>query len=332
MINNLQVLRAFAAFNIVLSHAVWMAGSYGWNGVIFHLISEWAVNGVDVFFVISGFIMFYIQHENPRSPYEFLKNRIRRIVPLYWSVILLMVAMVLLMPAMFRQATFDATHTLTSLLFISHAAGFQHPVLVPGWTLEFEMLFYMLFAASMYLRAIPTLLSVLVLLGIAYFVFDVSAIVFEFPMGMLAGYLYVNARFKRAGYLFIAIGALGLLSSLFYTTEVTRVLVWGVPAFFLVLGSCYVPQIGKGVWVMLGGASYAIYLIHTMTLPFYFKVVKLIGITPQGWGVDVAVLGCLVFSAIGGVALYRFYERPMDKLIAGRYSWPLMFKFGVRIK
>lgn len=333
MINNLQVLRAFAALNIVLCHAVWMTGSYGAKTTVLQLISDWAVNGVDVFFVISGFVMFYIQNTNPRSPIDFFKNRIKRIVPLYWTVTLIFTAAVLLLPVMFRQATFDSMHTLTSLLFVSHAAGFAHPVLVPGWTLEFEMLFYVLFAVAAYIKPVPPILTASVLLAVTHFLFGVHAIILEFILGMLAGYLYVNQRFKSAGYLMLGIGVLGLFSSIFYTIDLShRVLVWGLPAFFLVLGSCYIRQIGRGFLVLLGSASYGIYLMHTLTLPIYFKLIKVGGLVPRGLWADLSVLGCMAFTAAVGVVIYRFYERPVDRVLSQWHAWPLLFRFGARAK
>ncbi|MCW1512823.1 acyltransferase family protein, partial [Acinetobacter baumannii] len=84
MINNIQALRAFAALNVVFYHIIGASISYDLPTSSFLFIKEWGQNGVDIFFVISGFIMVFIQEKNRKSSFEFIKNRVERIVPVYW--------------------------------------------------------------------------------------------------------------------------------------------------------------------------------------------------------------------------------------------------------
>jgi peptidoglycan/LPS O-acetylase OafA/YrhL len=71
MINNLQILRAFAAINVVLFHIIGTSVSYGQGVVQFSFLEGWGANGVDIFFVISGFVMVYTQLKNPKSFFIF---------------------------------------------------------------------------------------------------------------------------------------------------------------------------------------------------------------------------------------------------------------------
>ena len=152
MINNLQALRAFAALNVLLFHCFSIGTIYGFKPKLLSFLEGWGGNGVDILFVMSGFVMVLVQGRSPKTPTQFFLNRLERIVPLYWSVTLLCVAVVLALPHAFKEASFDGRHALASLFFVSGFAGFRFPVLVQGWTVEYEMLFYLVFAASLLAR------------------------------------------------------------------------------------------------------------------------------------------------------------------------------------
>ena len=84
LLGNLQALRAIAAINVVLFHMIGSAESYGVHARWFPLLGKWGASGVDLFFVISGFVMVYAQARSPKGPVDFLLSRARRIVPIYW--------------------------------------------------------------------------------------------------------------------------------------------------------------------------------------------------------------------------------------------------------
>ena len=92
MIKNIQVLRAFAAIVVVMYHAVGLVEDYGFSYSSYKFLTfnvgYWGSFGVDIFFIISGYIMFMIQDKKNKSPFEFAIDRIKRIVPLYWLYLL----------------------------------------------------------------------------------------------------------------------------------------------------------------------------------------------------------------------------------------------------
>jgi peptidoglycan/LPS O-acetylase OafA/YrhL len=317
MINNLQALRAFAALSVVLFHTFGQTAKHaGGDSLLADFFGGWGNNGVDIFFVISGFIMVYIQHSNPKGALDFLTNRAKKIVPLYWSVTLLFAALLLLLPAAFNTAVFDFRHTWTSLLFVSRLNGYVFPIVDLGWTLEYEMFFYLLFGLSLALPRLSTLAVVpLILLG-CVLLSDINLIVLEFAFGMLAGWLFVQRRLQAWGWPLLLGGCAAMLVSLFFDIEaVPRVLRFGVPAFFIVLGACYVPQTGNRMLIMVGSASYSIYLLHALALPVFYKALKLARVPLHTTEADLISLGAVLFSAAVGILAYQLYEKPVARLL-----------------
>jgi peptidoglycan/LPS O-acetylase OafA/YrhL len=85
MITNIQLLRGVAALMVVVFHLVVKMQPFGFDGSQVSFLQ----GGVDIFFVISGFIMVHISHERERSGGQFMADRIIRIVPIYWLLTLL---------------------------------------------------------------------------------------------------------------------------------------------------------------------------------------------------------------------------------------------------
>jgi exopolysaccharide production protein ExoZ len=142
---SIQYARALAALAVVLAHT----GAYG-SGNAFHIGSA----GVDIFFVISGFVMWTTTASRAQTPADFIANRIVRIVPMYWLVTLALVIAAVCVPALFPRLKIDAGHVVASLLFMPSRSPFNGelwPVLVQGWTLNYEMFFYGVFALVLFI-------------------------------------------------------------------------------------------------------------------------------------------------------------------------------------
>ena len=166
--------------------------------------------GVSVFFVISGFIMYVTSRKLSAS--EFAKRRLVRIIPLYWGVTLLVVAVALLDPRGLQSTVLDATYITKSLIFVPYHNPGQHgalfPVLVPGWTLNYEMAFYTLFALALLAPARWRMVVIGSTLGIAALAgcmhsrpmmtslwgFYTSSLLLLFAAGIGLGMLYTKLR------------------------------------------------------------------------------------------------------------------------------------------
>jgi exopolysaccharide production protein ExoZ len=140
-VRSIQFLRGVAALGVLGFHAASRAGgSFGVGAA-----------GVDIFFVISGFIMWVVTSRRTPKPGQFLARRAERIVPLYWLVTLATATAAILAPSAFPAMRPTASHVVQSLFFIPHRdpTGLIAPLIVPGWTLNYEIFFYLLFAGSL---------------------------------------------------------------------------------------------------------------------------------------------------------------------------------------
>lgn len=259
----------------------------------------WGAAGVDVFFVISGFIMVHTNRDLSRSAAQFWLDRIIRIVPLYWLLTLLLVVILQTgaAPAGLHKA--DAGDILSSLFFIPdiRADGAPEPVLSLGWTLNYEMFFYAIFGLTLFLRSMA--LSVLVLallfsalavagLAVPGLASDVHAVRFythpimlEFVAGAALalafgrGWLSNWPAPRVAGWALAVAGAGAILATELVPAGVEQVWTWrvlfyGAPALLIVAGVLVLHEAGvrsRGqAWLALGAASYSIYLIHPLVM------------------------------------------------------------------
>ncbi len=158
-LNSLQCLRAIAACAVVFHHGVWFFTKnvpesctfanpklFGWIGGI---AKDVGAAGVDVFFVLSGFIMVYISRpysDGNKTVLDFIVRRLIRIYPLY--------ALVTLYYAGHQTSVmYNPGALFRSLLFVPYEwkPGVPEPVLGIAWTLYYEVLFYGYFAVSLFL-------------------------------------------------------------------------------------------------------------------------------------------------------------------------------------
>ena len=185
---NVQVLRAVAAILVVLFHSQAIGSNYGFRAHYLALFENWGWNGVDLFFVISGFIMVYIQRQRRDTPWRFAVNRLFRIGPLYWTLTLVMTALFLLQPKLFNTNGIGWPWVVSSLAFLSQATQHGMPVLFDGWTLEFEMLFYLIFALSLLHRSLGGALVAASLMIVTWAFLFKTWIMFEFLYGVAIGW------------------------------------------------------------------------------------------------------------------------------------------------
>ena len=181
-IRGLQVLRGIAACAVVYSHA-YRRAERSWAADIgsslvdpIRPVTQLGHFGVDLFFILSGFLMMHLHRDAfgaSGAPIEFLRRRLKRIVPLYWFLSALGLALLWLAPALFTYHTeIEWRWVLGCFAFVPWpmADGFSEPIIGAGWTLEYEMYFYVLFTlALIFSEGFIALCSVLlgsVLLGL----------------------------------------------------------------------------------------------------------------------------------------------------------------------
>ena len=326
MLHNIQILRAIAASLVVLQHSLLRGTWYGLPADDLSFLKGFGASGVDIFFVISGFIMAFSQANNEKKPVEFLKGRFVRIAPLYWSWMALIVLLILIAPSIFRTLVLDGPHLLFSGLFLSQLALSEPPFIDVGWTLEFEMMFYILFALTLNIK--KELYQRLVLFSsllIVAFALD-QTIMLEFMLGVMAfvfmSFVRENTRFAMP---LLVIGTTILLCDSILHFEVNRLLKWGIPAFLVVLGLVSLPDRSQKFGTYLGDASYSIYLVQVASIPLFYKIASIfcfqilvVDIEEFKYIGDFLLLGSIVFSIFSGIFLYEILEKPMTGFLRKR--------------
>ncbi|ALN73672.1 acyltransferase [Aureimonas sp. AU20] len=323
MIIQIQYLRGIAALMVVVFHAFDLLGRETGMDNPFRV----GALGVDIFFVISGFIIFVAAEKSEPRPAEFMIRRILRIVPLYWALTLLIAGVSLLRPDLLSSTVFDPKHLLASLFFVPMAhpkLGELFPVLIPGWTLNYEMAFYLVMAAALFAprgaRA-WIILAVLLLLvglgqaGIAIPAFYAQPILLEFGLGLLIGMAYRrNLRIDAgAGMIVTLVGFVALVW--LEPVELSRFLKAGLPAALIVggaaLGRRAPGRAGHPLMLLLGDASYSLYLTQAIVLPAMAKVWSSTGLLLGLVGGLPFVAFLTVVAALAGIVCYRLLEKPL---------------------
>lgn len=338
MIIPVQYLRGIAALMVVYHHISFQLAK-AQSDVVLPLAGLGAA-GVDIFFVISGFIMWITTRSAGLTPAQFLHRRIIRIVPLYWAVTAFLFAVAYFLPDLLGATEFNPVHALLSLFFIPaqhpRIDGEILPFFIQGWTLNYEMFFYAVFALAMAVNRAAMFAIIALALGAfaaaglvwtpenAILKFYASTLLFEFIGGMALGWLYL--RYPCApwplGWFLIALGAAALLA-----TGLTgyafgpngaapeRALAWGLPGLAIVAGAVYLAgprrSEGTGLFWALGASSYALYLTHLITLPALSLLWRKSLLGFEGAGAIGYVIAALLFSALGGWVAFVCFERPV---------------------
>jgi exopolysaccharide production protein ExoZ len=346
-----QWMRAAAALMIVVGHsggAVANIAEQARAGFTRPNILPWGA-GVDLFFVISGFIMVHASRRlfgQPHATREFLKRRLTRIIPLYWLTTSLFLTLLAAASLKGGDPFPSGAAILASYFFIpfdSYANGRAFPVFDLGWTLNYEMFFYALFALTVWLpraRAMQVL-AVLLLVAIALGSFVPARlttayvwtrpILIDFGLGIGVGMIVAQGvTLNKTLRIFMALGGIAILAldpmhifngpvGTTVANEWPRVFYSGLPASIALAGSVLGPEprAHRVLWPLtfIGDASYSLYLFHPFSLILMEKLVQKSALIAS---IDGRILvGATVVTAIASaVFAYRFIERPMTRRLA----------------
>lgn len=319
-----QALRFFAAGLVVVTHAtlavverlrvpgfeVWSAGGAG----------------VDIFFVISGFVMLVSSQKlltRPDGWRLFFMRRVVRIAPLYWFATTLKLIAVLAVPAVTLHSAVDLPHLVSSYFFLParNVEGEVKPLLSVGWTLIYEMFFYAVFAVSLWARRPPVLtvgivFAILVGLGMLFgrqstIAVYADPIILEFVVGMIIARIWLSGAVVSASVAFLLL-FVGVVALIFHdaVSDLPRIIGWGVPSALVVVGIVFLEPFLRKVLpaliLAMGDASYSIYLFHGLLLPVIGVIVAKLGWRePMSY---VAVATALSFAV--GWSIYKLIEKP----------------------
>ena len=313
----LQILRAFAAWLVVFHH---IAQAYY---LPFGLPSNWFWNfvytkgylGVDLFFLLSGFVMAMSVDKKRILGRKFFFDRILRIVPAYWGATIILAVCILVLPNGAYNSALNFSIFWRSLLFIPHfneAAQGIYPLLAVGWSLLFEMLFYLTMSAVIFCKLPkPGLISALVILVIIVMLngWDIlghsNIYLVYFPIGILIYFLYSAIKSKGTTHLI----QLTILSTavfyFFYYYQDKNLYYLDRASYILYIGPALLGapllesrlHFGKitGILNHLGDLSYSTYIYHPIVIGWIYFLSKGLAKSTMLHTMDIAFILALTY-------------------------------------
>jgi exopolysaccharide production protein ExoZ len=341
---SIQVLRALAALAVTVAHthaeSLRVAAMIGVPSGLPTLVTGAA--GVDLFFVISGFVMVYASaflFGSLPGAGRFLIRRIIRIAPIYWIATTVTVACwLLVVGTSLKQQGLDVQDFVTSFLFIPHARadGTWLPILGIGWSLNYEMFFYLLFGAFMVLPRRSAVLSLSAFM--VYFVYAGSqnyltalppqilhfanTTILEFTLGMLIGLVYCEGiRLPVWAAWVVGVAGVLILAATATWDEAMifrREIMWGGPSALMLIGATFAGQPRVTgfwrPWILIGNASYSLYLFHGMVMMAPRFVAPAFAKWCEQWPwLYVAFLTAT--SVISAIVIHLLLEQPLTRTL-----------------
>jgi exopolysaccharide production protein ExoZ len=331
---SIQYLRGLAALTVLVSHTL------QWP---LHQMSQSLLRsgrlGVEVFFVISGFIITKVAGDGAFDRMKFLKRRAWRIVPLYWGATLVVVVLAAALPSLFRTTAPSLLGVVESLFFVPSETP-KAPILGVGWTLDYEVFFYLLFAcladfaAETRVFAVCTLLAGLMLIGqvapqetdLEYFYTSPSLL--GFALGTLLALAHSHGLVAKLARLpaSLLVGAPLALTAIFFAITASDDGGRAPFLFHLSMSAAAIAIVGGGLALesagklkpvaflhMLGDASYSIYLFHLFAVGAGWAIAHRLWPDSATEYAVTAMVTAGVALAVGLVA-HRLVERPLLNL------------------
>jgi exopolysaccharide production protein ExoZ len=331
----IEAMRFIAAFSVVITHVSFytferLDNSLGVYGL--------GANGVHLFFVISGFVMIVSSRkliDVQNGWLIFSLRRIARIAPIYWIMTTFKLLLLLISTGLILHSEFDIAYVLKSYLFIPslNLDGEMRPLYGVGWTLCYEMFFYLIFAIALKIRISPAIFSsvfILFLVGYSlivkpeniYVKFFTDSIMIDFIFGILVGLAAIR-NIKMPTILaiiliFVCFCYLFLPLSVFGIADFNRSSTFGFTSFLLIFAavslehkySFFLPK----VVTFLGAASYSIYMVHPTVGPIVPKILSMISIHSALLSIAISAIVSIIVASI----FYGVVERPITLYLTSK--------------
>jgi exopolysaccharide production protein ExoZ len=309
-------------------------------------VDPWGA-GTSLFFAISGFIMVVTTAAafgSPAAAFDFMCRRLIRIVPLYWALTTLMLGVVMVVPSLMMKADgSDHLYVVGSYLFWPQIrlTGDVRPLATQGWTLNLEMLFYVVFAVALlfsrrtgYVLLFGSL-GLLVAAHVSGLLPGVALnfwghpIVLGFLFGTTIGIFYNRGvRLSRECAIPLLVIGFGALFQPWRPSgsgdDLLPCLAAGIPSAVVLAAVALGPQINerRRLWLpalLIGDASYSLYLLH----PFLLRALYLlwlkgsVGTVLPLW---MFVPAGIAIASAAAVAIFWYFERPITRWLNGLHS------------
>ena len=344
IINSIQFLRGIAALAVVVHHTGGYVKRYFEPTVLLGDYFSIGFGGVDLFFVISGFIIHFTSEkylDNPSKLGEYLKKRFARVYPIHWFILTLLFVAGWVITSVFHRNIFSIGYPHTFDAYIQTYSLFPlHFAINPvTWTLSYEVFFYLIFGLliiSKRLWFIP--MGILLVSGynvyqnylqdggvadMTYFKFVFSGYNFEFMMGFLIYQFYDKLTFNNLTSFILLIIGLEVFIGFGYGVSdfdnYKRLLIFGFPSALIVLAMLNLEKnqaisISK-FWILLGDSSYSLYLIHFPIMLLMNKLPQILGYSltaNQEVNYSYFIILTIIMSSI---MVHKYIEKPLSKSV-----------------
>jgi exopolysaccharide production protein ExoZ len=344
-IASIQVLRAVAVLVVTICHAEYEISRIGSLPSVMPsaALENLAGFGVQLFFVISGFVMVYATEPlfgTRRGPLIFFERRLVRIVPLYWIVTTFYLALTLLVGDFGKG--YPSSFVIASYLFIPAARpdGVIEPLVGQGWSLNYEMLFYLVFALTVFNARRVSVSIVTVVLIAAIMVGQrahplplvvsvwTAPLLLHFVFGMWIGLAYREglSLTRIQGFVLIIAGCILLFIENYWTPQssIFGLICWTIPALIVAGSSLPRLALSAPLWtplMVVGGASYALYLFHAVPIRGLLYLARWNGFD-IGRAPGAYLCTTVLISIALAVAIYYGLERPLLRFLRWRSPKP----------
>ena len=349
MLYSIHLCRAIAALLVVLFHSAGNLAKEKYFGILALPLEQifWFGGqvGVDFFFVLSGFVMYYVHRkdfDHPERLASYARKRVTRIYPTYIILFVGVYLLAKLIPALQNSVPSDMGVIIKSLLLLPQdkqvVGGTGAPVIVAAWSLQYEMLFYSVFALALIRRWM--LWTAAVILGVnllAQFIsgpygfprnFLASHAIVLFAFGILAaaaarskivvnfpGRLVLISLFVFGGFVLLSVLNRDSYNPLFD-------LCYGLTSAILIFGLVRYEnkkgQIDAAKRLSIyGDSSYALYLLHFPLIAILSKISILV-LPLNLAGVLIAFIFLVTSSVFAGVVFHLLIEKPILRRLS---SW-----------
>ncbi|HTI92081.1 MAG TPA: acyltransferase [Puia sp.] len=329
-VQSIQIMRGLASILVVLLHISIKGAQYG-NGAL----QGFSIggSGVDLFFLISGYIMCVSTASRSLTFYQFILLRIRRIMPLYWLVTTVGLAIYLYNPKLVNTSGGETSIWASYVLFPNGKKFLNSN----GWTLSYEFFFYFILGFFIHkgtykaLQATSVILSILVVIGLCInydgvlFDFSTNILYLEFVFGMGCFYFFDRKAVRldpKYGIVFCVLGSLLLVLEALCKVpdqEKWRGFLWGIPMLSIFSGLLSLEHliqrsrsVVRSLLLEIGNSSYSLYLVHPFVLSGAAMGLRHFGMASNAWLFSIILL---TLSIVVGHLVYLYVEKPLISLI-----------------
>lgn len=288
MLFNLQALRGIAALLVVMHHSLPHFNAMGLSNSVFEFVAAHGNIGVDIFFVISGYVMAKTTSGSSSGfdiSFRFIGKRFARIFLGYWPVFFLA-----LIFYYFHQPDYLADKQVFQSFLLLVFGNYRELVITPAWSLTYELYFYLIIGlvlSSSWLKPIPAFLTIALLIvlkstltnfGDNYLLdFFFSPYVFEFIFGYLIFFYWRYISAKSWIFVSTTLGIVSLSIAVQLDDSPGYIRFLAVSSFsaclawFMVLLETHDLITFRGVIKKIGDSSYTLYLLHTILLGMFYS-------------------------------------------------------------